>query len=210
MLRILSLTIIAFLLAGPLAARPSACWTSIEGERKPLLYESDDSALRENRSQRERLFGGTGRVTCPGYVTLRALTPGLSDSQRAPFCLKYDKRLRTYSGFAVGTRDAYVSCRAPYRTFCQRVNATKEELGALADLGSAIQTASHSVVALTGLKAVEHSSGALILTGSSGYISGTIGSFLTGTVATLTAPATATATLVTVVAVGGTVYYCSG
>jgi hypothetical protein len=209
MLRILSLAIIAFLLAGPLAARPSACWTSINGERKPLLYESDDNGLRENRSQRERLFGGTGKVTCPGYVTLRALTPGLSDSQRTPFCLKYDKRLKTYAGFAVGPRDAYVSCRAPYRTFCQRVNATKEEVEALADLGSTILTASHSVVALTGLKAVEHSSGALILTGSSGYISGTIGSFLAGTVATLTAPATATATLVTVVAIGGSVYYCS-
>jgi hypothetical protein len=209
MLRILSLAIIAFLLAGPLAARPSACWTSIEGERKPLLYESDDSVLRENRSQRERLFGGTGRVTCPGYVSLRALTPGLSDSQRAPFCLKYDKQLRTYSGFAVGARDAYVSCKAPSRTFCQRVNATRSQVGALTAFAGGLVSGASTAATAAGVTAVEHSSGALILTGSSGYISGTLGSIVTGAFATLTAPATATATLVTVVAVGGTVYYCS-
>ena len=52
-------------------------------------------------------------------------------------------------------------------------------------------------------------SGALILTGPRRAISGTLGSLAGEALATISAPATATATLVTVVAVGGTVYYCS-
>ncbi len=196
-------------MATTVAARPTACWTSVSGERRALLYESTDPVLRESQSYRERLFGGRGRITCPGYVTLRAMTPDLTDAERAPFCLQYDRPARTYSGFVVGVRDAYVGCRKPSRTFCERVNATKAGALALASFGAGIVSGANTAATAAGVTAVEHASGAIILTGSGGYIAGTLGTLASGALSVLTAPATVTATAVTVVAVGGAVYVCS-
>ncbi len=55
----------ALLLAGPANAEALACLTTIEGRDIALTYDSQDAILRENRTLRERLFGGYGHVTCP-------------------------------------------------------------------------------------------------------------------------------------------------
>jgi hypothetical protein len=203
------LLLAVLLTSGPASARVADCQTSINGEVLSLAYDTDDKMLRENRTYRERIFGKAGRVTCPGYVTLRALTPDLSDTERALFCLQYDRSQRTYTGLVVGPRDAFVGCKAPSRTFCDRVTATRDQIGDLTAIGGRLASGVKTAVGAAGVTAIEHSSGALILTGSSGYMSGTLGSLASGALATLTAPATSTAALVTVVAVGGSVYYCS-
>lgn len=190
-------------------AKPTDCQTSIDGQGLNLAYETDDAALGENRSYRERIFGKAGRITCPGYVTLRALTPDLTDAERALFCIEYDRERKTYTGLAVGPRDAYVGCKAPSKTFCERVSATRDQAAALAAVGARLVGRAATTPVVNGVSAVRDMSGALILTGPRRTISGTLGSLAGEALATMTAPAAATATLVTIVAVGGTVYYCS-
>ena len=62
----------------PLAAEAKikTCKTMIDGQEQTLSYQRGDDAMQENRSTREWLFGRYGKVSCPGYITLRALTPG--------------------------------------------------------------------------------------------------------------------------------------
>ena len=57
--------------------------------------------------------------------------------------------------------------------------------------------------------AVAHSSGAIILTGSAGYICGTLGTIGASTIAALTAPATLVAADTSVIALGEAGHYCS-
>ena len=61
-------------------------------------------------------------------------------------------------------------------------------------------------LAAGGVTVVEHSSGALIATGSGGYIAGTIGTAATSIAGALTATAFVATAVVSVVAVGGAVF----
>lgn len=73
-----ALAALALLTLAPAAAmaKPEACLTSLEGFPTALAYDTGDEEVRANRSIRERWLGGYGEITCPGYVTLRAMTPG--------------------------------------------------------------------------------------------------------------------------------------
>ena len=195
------------LFAGPAFAKPEACLTSIDGEPRALMYDSADGIVHENRTYRERLFGRLGRITCPGYVTLREMTPGLTDEERALFCLQYDRGSRTYTGFVVGERDGYVGCKARSSSFCRKVNATKDTAASVVTYGADL---ARGLVAATGLSAREHVSGAMILTGSGSNVTATLGKLGADALAALSAPATLAAAAVTVVAVGGVVYVCDG
>ncbi len=187
-------------------AKVESCQTSIGGEQVGLFYD-DHENVKGQTTLREKVFGGKGEITCPAYVTLRHLTPDLTDEDRAPFCLHYDKEAETYLGYAEGARGAYLACKDPSKAFCSRVNATKE--GAVAIAGLAADKAADTVEMTEGIR--KHQSGAVILSGSGSYVSGALGSLSSlGTTAmsVLTAPATVTAAAVTVVAVGGAVYVC--
>lgn len=194
------------LLTAPLSAvaRPEACLTSIRGAPAALIYDTGDGVVRENRSYREMLFGRFGRITCPGYVTLRAMTPELTDGERALFCLQYDRSAETYTGFVVGARDAYVGCRATSVRFCERVNTTAAEALRVARYGASLA----GQATATGVRAAEGASGAILLTGARSYLAGALGSVAATVAGALSSPATLTATAVTVVAVGGAVFVC--
>ena len=194
-------------LASPAEAGVEACLTSVAGRDIPLAYDPDDAGLRGNRSIRERLFGGYGHVTCPGYVTLRAMTPDLSDDQRQPFCLVWDEEADTYSGFQVGPRDAWSECAAPSGAFCRSVNASTQTAGAVA---GAITRAATGAPLTGGANAtVDTASGALIASGAGSSVLSMLGAAATSALAALSAPAVAAGAAVTVVAVGGAVYVCA-
>lgn len=201
--------ILAVLLYLPLAAQAEtkACLTVIDGQDVALQYDSKDAGLRENRSTREWLFGRYGKVTCPGFVTLRAMTPGISDAERTPFCLYYDKARETYAGFGLGERDAWLTCAAPPEPgrFCRGVNASKGMASAIA--GRIAHAAKRDDEA-DGQSFQHQGSGAMIASGAGSYITSTLGSATSSALAAATAPATLTAAAVSVVAVGGAVYVC--
>lgn len=185
------------------------CTTSVNGKLKSLKYDISDPKLYDdkNYSMREALFSGWGDIDCPSYITLRHLTPGLSDSQRSIICLKFDKKRNTYTGIVNGERDAYLNCKIPTKTFCERVNDSKDAAIALTGVGAGTVAGATTTAGLAGVTAVAHSSGAYILTGATGYIAGTYG-VAAGTLAVVTAPAAITAAVASAAAVGGAVYYC--
>lgn len=184
-------------------ADPVLCTTRINGTDAPLAYDRDEDGLRAFYSLREIVHTAWGRDTCPSYVVLRALTPELSDAERSPFCLQHDGASDSIIGYDLGARDAYGRCKAPRRTVCQRVNQTKEAAVAIAG-GTARRT-------FTGVETARNSTaGAVILSGSSQYIGQALGA-MGGAAATVAAsPMVLAGAAVSVVAVGGAVYACSG
>ncbi|TBN38690.1 hypothetical protein EYE42_12420 [Paracoccus subflavus] len=182
------------------AAEPEFCTARISGKDVPLAYDRDEPGLSDHFSRREVLFTAWKRDTCPSYVVLRSLTPGLSDAERGPFCLRHDTGSDSIIGYDLGRRDAYGRCEAPARTACQRVNQTRN--AAMAISGAAARGA------VNGLRVLPDGSGAVILSGTQGYISGALSSIGGAAAAMASSPAIAAGAAVSVVAVGGAVYAC--
>jgi hypothetical protein len=184
------------------------CFTSIKGKKLRLDYNMDE--IPQDETLRDILYDGVGEINCPAYVTLRELTPDLTNTQRNIFCLNYDKGNLTYTSISEGERDAYLVCVNP-KSSCDRVNATKEEALAVIGLGTAtVATSAATTATLSSAEVavVTHSSGAVILTGTGGYIADTLGAAGTALVDVLTAPLTIAAGAVTVIGVGESVYLC--
>lgn len=182
------------------AAQPSFCTTRIDGKDVPMAYDPKEPSLRDNYSLREIVFTQWGRDTCPSYVVLRSLTPGLTDEERAPFCLRHDKKTESIIGYDLGKRDAYGRCDKPARTACQRVNATRNAAVALSSAAAR--------GAAGGLRALPDGSGAVILSGSQGHISAVLSSIGGAAAGLAASPAIVAGAAVSVVAVGGAVYAC--
>lgn len=180
------------------------CTTSVRGEIVNLHFIADDPMIKDNRSFREWLRGEHKGLDCPAFVTLRYLTPELEDAERGPFCLVWDKKARTYAGFAEGERDAYLACEKPSRGVCERVNDTAESAALISGLRKPRDEEETEYL--------KHSSGAIILRGGdtmiTRYLSDAIKAGLAtaigSAVTTVGAPVAATA----LVAVGGAVYVC--
>jgi hypothetical protein len=191
-----------FLASPVLAADLVPCQTSVRGERIEFFYDPESPSLKESLSLRERLLGGKGEITCPGLVTLRALTPELSDADRAPFCLQWDKGNGTYLGYDLGPRDAWLTCRTAGKSFCERVNRSKEAAGRW---GAAVS----GLAVDAGVETAMHAAGVISVQGPAA----TIGQSLVGLGATAVqgvgAGAAIGAVAVTAVAVGGAIYVCS-
>ena len=182
------------------AAEPTFCTTRINGQDVPMAYDKDEESLQDNYSMREILFTRWGRDTCPSYVVLRSLTPDLTDEERGPFCLRYDKSSDSIIGHDLGQRDSYGRCEQPSKSVCQRVNQTKN--AAVAMTGAAARGT------VRGLRALPDGSGAVIISGSSSYISSALTAIGGGASAVAASPVLLTGAAVSVVAVGGTVYAC--
>lgn len=58
---------------------------------------------------------------------------------------------------------------------CERVNASKDVALAVTGLGTGVATGTTATMSTLGYTAVTHSSGAVILTGSAGFVPGTLG-----------------------------------
>lgn len=179
------------------------CDTSIRGEVQSYVYDAESPALKDSLSLREWLYGDRGAVTCPGLVTLRVLTPELNDTERGPFCLQWDRKAASYIGYAEGPRDAWMTCKKPSRSFCERVNASKAAAGRLTNQAAGYVFAS-------GVQAMQSPSpGAAIFQGPGALIGERLVELGASAVSGVSAPVVLGTVAVTAVAVGGAVYVCS-
>lgn len=188
------------------APQVERCTAKISKKTIKLTYDPYSQEYLDNTTFREILFSGDDS-SCPGFIALRHMTPKLSPMEREAFCALYDKKEKNYLGFAQGARDAYGKCKKPGK-LCTAINATKEEAIAIVGLGAGATGGATAIASAAGITAVTHSSGAVILTGSAGYLAGTLGTVSTAVVAALTAPVAIIGATVSVVAVGGAVYLC--
>lgn len=193
---------LAAAIATQASAEPVLCVARMNGDEAPLAYERDGGGLR---SRLPRLLGGRGDKAppCPGDVVLSAFLPELDESQRASFCLEYDDQTDSAVGYNVGPRDDDARCRAPRKTVCQRINRTRD--AALAIAGSAARRT------YDGVSVVRNApGGATILSGTGAYIGQALATVGSGAAGLAASPVVIGGAAVTVVAVGGTVYACSG
>jgi hypothetical protein len=207
------LTTLAICAAAPLLAGEVACLTSINGEKRPLVYDPDEPNVKANIPWRERRFGGPEGIECPGFITLNAILTGMDPqityAEQAPFCLQFDETRQTYTGVAVGERTARMICRKPSKTLCQRVNATRDTVLVVAGYAGSVATGSNAAATAAGISAVAEASGVTVLSGTAGALGSAAASLGSGAVAALSAPAALAATAVTVVVAGGALYACS-
>lgn len=188
------------MLPAPALAAPDFCSARIAGKDVPLAFDPDEPGLRQQVSRRERLSAAWGRDGCPGYVVLRSLTPDLSDAERGPFCLRVEEESGSVIGYDLGRRDARGRCAAPARSVCQRVNRTRDAALSI--------TAAAARGAVAGARALPDGSGAVIVSGTQGYVSGVLSAIGGAAAAAAASPAIAAGAAVSVVAVGGAVYAC--
>lgn len=184
----------------PALAQPVFCSARISGQDVPLAFDRAEPGLSEHFSRREILSAVWGRGACPSYVVLRSLTPGLTDEERGPFCLRHDRASDSVIGYDLGRRNASGRCAAPARTVCQRVNRTRNAAQAI--------TGAAARGAINGARALPDGSGAVILSGTQGYVSGVLSSIGGAAAAMAASPALVAGAAVSVVAVGGAVYAC--
>lgn len=202
--KILRLSALAIGLGSASHATPMQCEAVIEGEPVTIFYNSDDptySSLRERFLRRGQ--------TCPGAVVITYLMPDLSAQEREVFCANYDPETGSHSLPAQGRRDSLGRCVEPSRT-CALVNTTKQEAMALMGLGQKAEDADDGPGFLSSsISAVTHSSGALILSGNAGALSGMLTSAGTTLGAAISAPAVLVGAAASVVVIGGAVYLCN-
>lgn len=207
------------------------CSTSVNGTTLTLEYDVNghwsgpNPWLYDNYTLREIFFSGWGGFDCPSAITLVNLAPEFSSAERSLSCLYWDEEAETFTGFGEGSKDAYGICKDT-RTVCQRIGEAKTvvsdfagsaagTVGAVVAGAAGTATGASTVAGAAGVSAVAHSSGAAILTGSSGYVAGSLGGLganaLAGSsavAAVVTAPATLTIAGVSAAVIGGAAYLC--
>ena len=226
---LLAAPLLALALATPADARTAECDALIEGETVTITYDTADPAWS---SRRERLF--TRGRTCPAAVVIAHQLAEFPPEARQVFCTSVDPATG-HGPPSLGARDAYGRCVGPSRT-CQMVNTTRDTALDLVGLSQA-PAASPAAGASTGettdeatgtaeapgtapaetsrsrptstLSTVTHWSGATILSGNAGTVTGLLSS-VGGTVGTaLGSPALLAGAAASVVVVGGAVWLCS-
>lgn len=190
----------------PALADMRTCETELKGEPLALTFDDEDDIWA---SFRDGWF--TTGATCPGLVVLRHLTPDLTDKERGVFCAVWDEAKGEYTGFAQGRQDAYGRCRKP-GLICRAVNATAGEVAAINGVGTQVQanpaTAAQPTEPPSLLGAMASQAGAVIVSGTAGYVASTLQTAGTAVAVAIGGPAAVAGALVSVVAVGGAVYLC--
>ncbi|MCB2117086.1 MAG: hypothetical protein KDE00_12505 [Rhodobacteraceae bacterium] len=188
------LLLLSLLLPSAALAATKDCTARLNGVDLALSYDAGAdvwSSFRERRLTRG--------ARCPGKVVLGYMLPGLSEEERAPFCLLYDTEAEEYRSVAEGPRDGYGICDAPSRA-CRFVKATKSEvleLGALSrDLAG------------RGVRTATTNAGALILSGKAGALASSLTEAGGAAATALSAPGVLAGAAASVVVVGGAVYVC--
>ncbi|WP_156874877.1 hypothetical protein [Sulfitobacter alexandrii] len=140
---------------------------------------------------------------CLSGVLYDYLATTVPDNQIDGYCLTRDAETGYF--LVPGERNFRGLCRT---TVCERVNTTKAETVAVSK-----SIASSAVAAVTdpsAAVAVAHKSGAMILSGSASTLIANVGNTSSAVVTALSTPAALAAVGVSVLAVGGAVYMCSG
>jgi hypothetical protein len=185
------------------------CRALVNGTEVVVDFDPTHSEI----THREQVLSWPGRLwnyawgtpsQCSSDVLIQYLSANVEADDIADYCLAQNED----DSFLLvpGERNFRGRCR---KTTCEMVNSTKEEGIALAGSLAGVVTGTYAGLTAGGVTVVEHSSGALIATGSGGYIAGTIGTAATSIASALTAPAVVATAVVSVVAVGGAVFVCS-
>lgn len=207
----LVLVFLVLLVAGPATAEEAQCRALVNAQEMTLSWD-DEGAQADDLTFREWSMGLPGRgwnwawgelPWCNSRVIIDDLSRELPAAEVAGHCLSWNDDSSWL--LVPGEQNFRGRCK---KTTCEMVNATQAEATALIGTMTGLAVGATTATAATGTTVVAHSSGALILTGSSGYIAGTLGAAGTTILGVLTAPATLTAAAVSVVAVGGAVYLC--
>lgn len=171
-----------------------SCDTSLMGEQVQINYTRDES-FQENVGTIERRFSAWGRVTCPGYVTLREILRRNQVKDDGSYCLLWDRKSNTYVGAQLGARKGNALCRV---TMCERVNTAK-----------AATFQGTNRVAIAGYEAVTQRPGAALLAATSGQMAGTLEGAAAVAMGIGSSPVAAGALLVGAAATGGALWYCA-
>lgn len=193
-MKLKALPLILVGLFAPSLAAADLCQTRIEAvdlEIDPATVEADVT-WRESLLRVPRIIG---QRQC-NSAEIYAFMQGLADLDGK--CMAYADDETGYV-FLTGERNFRGRCS---KTACQRVNDSKENLGALtaAILGKAVRVADATAA---------NPAGALVISGASETIVGALGTASTSALAVLATPSVLAATSVSAVAVGGAVYICS-
>jgi len=170
------------------------CETSIMGEKTGVNYVRD-AQFRENVGSLEKNLSGWGRITCPGYVTLREILRRNEMEDDGSYCLLWDKAGDTYVGAQMGARRGNAVCR---KTFCEKVNGARS-----ATLRNANE------LAVAGFDAVAQRPGAAILAATSGTVVGTMQAAGAAAMGVAASPVAVGSLVVGTAAAGGTMWYCA-
>lgn len=171
------------------------CETSILGEKTAINYVRD-AAFRESVGRLEKNLSGWGRISCPGYVTLREILRRNEMGDDGSYCLLWDKAGDTYVGARQGERKGNALCR---RTFCERVNAARQ---------AGFRNA--NALAVAGYDAVSQRPGATILAAGSGQMVGTMEAAGAAAAGLAASPVALGSLVIGSAAVGGSMWYCAG
>lgn len=170
------------------------CETSIAGEKTEINYVRD-AEFRENVGRLEKNLSGWGRISCPGYVTLREILRRNQMADDGSYCLLWDKAGDTYIGAQKGARKGNALCR---KTFCERVNSTRQATFRNAN-----------ALAVAGYDAVTQRPGATILAATSGSMVGTLEAAGAAAMGVAASPVAVGSMVIGSAAVGGTMWYCA-
>lgn len=183
-------------------AKAVECRTNLAGEEISLQFDTESI---EYRSLREHW--SPFAPSCPSAAIIARLKPDIAPELRKGYCLLSDQETGAYLAAVPGVGDRFGRC-AEDSTVCKAVNNLKDY--AITTGSGLVGTivGSNAALAAAGVSVVEHSSGALILTGSSGYIAGTLGTGATTAVGIATAPATLVGAASGAVVVGGALLIC--
>ncbi|MFT4014394.1 MAG: hypothetical protein QM682_13520 [Paracoccus sp. (in: a-proteobacteria)] len=170
------------------------CETSIAGEKTEINYVRDEE-FRESVGRLEKSFSGWGRISCPGYVTLREILRRNQMSDDGSYCLLWDKQGDTYIGAQRGARKGNALCR---KTLCERVNGARQATFRNAN-----------ALAVAGYDAVTQRPGAAILAATSGSMVGTLEAAGAAAMGVAASPVAVGSMVIGSAAVGGTMWYCA-
>ena len=170
------------------------CETSIAGEKTEINYFRD-AEFRQNVGRIEKNFSGWGKITCPGYVTLREILRRNAMSDDGSYCLLWDKQGDTYIGAQKGARKGNALCR---KTLCERVNGARQATFRNAN-----------ALAVAGYDAVTQRPGATILAATSGSMVGTLEAAGAAAMGLAASPVAVGSMVIGSAAVGGTMWYCA-
>lgn len=170
------------------------CETLIAGERTEINYVRDDE-FRSNVGRLEKNFSGWGKISCPGYVTLREILRRNQMGDDGSYCLLWDSKNDSYIGAQKGPRKGNALCR---KTFCERVNSTR-----------AATFRNANAMAVAGYDAITQRPGAAVLAASSGSMVGTLEAAGAAAMGVAASPVAVGSMVIGSAAVGGTMWYCA-
>lgn len=183
-------------------AEISQCVANLGGQNLYVQFDTDSVEYRSFREKWSPLA-----PDCPAEAIIARLKPEVPPEHRDGYCLLTDPETGAYVGAITGTGDRFGRCPTE-GAICKVVNNSKTLLNSSVIAAKEVILGSNAALTAAGISVVEHSSKALILTGTGGYIAGTLGSAATTAVSVFTAPATATGVAAGAVVIGGAILLC--